>query len=492
MDSIGPQRGGLTKAVLERFHTLASDLRPILVTVAYQPNVRSIFNDMMQSGELPEGTSLVSFHEDLRNSRINGSRVWRADYRWESDPSVERVPESTNVNRYYRAGKFLGLTSRRTNGALEYIDVHSHEHPWKLSFRDRLWDYDSVGVREYIDDSGNVRYKIYLNRDGYPYLSTWVTPDRYEYRSTLWSQYPAEASKDLREANAIWLHSWLPALGAGTLFADEPRTSFVFAHRTPGLRSVATIHTTHRAQSKPEVSLKRWVDNYARTIRNIDSVITLTEQQAHDIVQDLRVPQDKVRVIPHPAPLVNSFASKRDSNSIVVVSRLSPEKRVDDIIRAFASSVAPQRRMRLNIYGSGPEREKLIRLASDCGVSEKVSFHGYTTNPIEAFSSAAFSLFASRFEGMGLVLLESISAGTPVVGYNVDYGPFEIIRRPHSRPVPDGDVDGLSSVISELVDSPSKVEKMRSMGHEFINDYSYHNWKTRWDATLQHSPHSSV
>lgn len=485
VDSIGPRRGGLTKAVLERFRMLSAGQRSILVTVAYQPDVRSQFNSMLKTGELPHGTELASFHECLRNTQLDGDRLPRVDHAWELDPSVERVQESTHVNRYFRAGKFLGLTSRRTNGVLAYVDVHSSEQPWKLLFRDRLWDSDSVGVRDYIDESGAVRYKVYLNRDGLPYLSTWVTPARHEYRSTLWTQYPRTVLKDIRDANALWLHNWLPELGSGTLFADEPRTSFAFAKRTAGIRTVATIHTTHRIRSHPSETLKGWVANYTRSIANIDALVALTKKQGDDIINDFPAPPGKVRVIPHPAPPVEGPSSSRDSNSIVVVSRLSSEKRIDDIIRAFASSLAPRRQMRLDIYGSGPERKKLVELAERCGVSSQVVFHGYTLNPLGAFSSAAFSLFASEFEGMGLVLLESLSAGTPVVGYNVAYGPFEIIRRPHSVPVADGDLDGFSAAISDLASSPSKVDEMRAMCRRFAGSFSYQSWKADWRAESQ-------
>lgn len=485
LDSIGLQRGGLTKAVFERFRAISEDGHlPVLVTVAYQPNVRAVFEQLLSSQTVPRDTVLHSFHECLRVPRDNRQRIPRADHLWEADATVERVPETTNLTRYYRNGQFLGLVSRRSSGSLAYIDVHSKDHPWQLSYRDRMWDRETVGVREYLDESGNVRYKIYLDSDGHPYLSTWVTTAGYEYRTTLWRERPSAVLKDLRDANAIWLHGILANCSPGTVFADEPRTSFAFSRHTPTFQSIATIHTTHRTHTDIAGSVKQWFHSYRDSIDQIDALVSLTARQRDDLHRDLPGAYEALHVIPHPAPNLSDVRADRNLKHIVVVTRLAPEKRVDHIIRAFAASTAPRNGMQLHIYGTGPEMSTLQTIASDHGVSGTVFFHGYTNSPLGVFASGAFSLFASQFEGMGLVLLESISAGTPVVGYNVEYGPAEIISEPHGLPVPDGDIQQFAAAISKLAGSPSLLDEMRTKGWEFIEMYSHSNWVTRWRSLL--------
>ena len=68
------------------------------------------------------------------------------------------------------------------------------------------------------------------------------------------------------------------------------------------------------------------------------------------------------------------------------------------------------------------------QLVEDYHLSEHVKFHGFKTHINEEIAKAELMLSTSKMEGFGLAILESLSVGTPVISYDVDYGPSELIQ----------------------------------------------------------------
>ncbi len=101
---------------------------------------------------------------------------------------------------------------------------------------------------------------------------------------------------------------------------------------------------------------------------------------------------------------------------LFTVSRLAPEKSVDLVIRAFAQ-IAATRPAHLLIAGDGPEREALETLASDLEVGDRVTFAGMIAHEqvLAAARGADLFLYASQSETQGLVVVEAMAAGLPVV-----------------------------------------------------------------------------
>jgi len=102
---------------------------------------------------------------------------------------------------------------------------------------------------------------------------------------------------------------------------------------------------------------------------------------------------------------------------ILSVGRLSHEKGHADLVRAAASLVAlPQvPRFRVVIVGDGPEREALIRLASQLGIQERVTLAGFQRDTRIYYALATLVAVPSHSEGSPNVVLEAMAAGLPIV-----------------------------------------------------------------------------
>src|SRR5699024_2104586 len=128
----------------------------------------------------------------------------------------------------------------------------------------------------------------------------------------------------------------------------------------------------------------------------------------------------------------------------------------------------------LKIYGEGGKRESLERLIKRLHGEDAVSLEGYDSRASAHFKNARFSVLSSRFEGYGLVLVESMAAGCIPISYDIDYGPADIITDGvDGFLVPSGDVHGLAAAIHRVATmGRADVDRMREAAVLRSRDFS--------------------
>jgi len=102
-------------------------------------------------------------------------------------------------------------------------------------------------------------------------------------------------------------------------------------------------------------------------------------------------------------------------------------KQFDKLIESYAKSVLPSKNIKLIILGDGKLKKKWIKLAESLHLKELVIFKGNIKNPFRYYKNALFTISSSKYEGMPMVLLESLACKTPVISWNYTSGPNEII-----------------------------------------------------------------
>ncbi len=113
---------------------------------------------------------------------------------------------------------------------------------------------------------------------------------------------------------------------------------------------------------------------------------------------------------------------------VIAAGRLSYQKGFDILISAHAEILKKGLRHNLIIIGEGPERGMLEKLNQQLSVQESVFLPGFVSNPIDYMKKAKVFVMSSRFEGFGMVLLEAMDAGIPVISTNCPSGPAEILE----------------------------------------------------------------
>ena len=114
----------------------------------------------------------------------------------------------------------------------------------------------------------------------------------------------------------------------------------------------------------------------------------------------------------------------------LTVGRLSRQKGQDLLLRALAEARAELPPVRLTLVGSGPDEADLRRLAGELGVADQVEFAGYATDPSVHFRAADCFVLPSRWEGFGVVLVEALAFGLPLLAADCEFGPADVVTDP--------------------------------------------------------------
>jgi teichuronic acid biosynthesis glycosyltransferase TuaC len=153
------------------------------------------------------------------------------------------------------------------------------------------------------------------------------------------------------------------------------------------------------------------------------------------------------------------IASPPDDPTLVTVGHLVPRKRHEDVIRALALLTGRHPRLRYELVGDGPERERLGALAASLEVGDRVAFRGQLP-PLEAVNAAqSGTLFVlpSVDEAFGVAYVEAMAAGVPAIGCEGEDGPAEIVAAGGGITlVPPRDPRALADVIDALLSHPER------------------------------------
>ena len=140
------------------------------------------------------------------------------------------------------------------------------------------------------------------------------------------------------------------------------------------------------------------------------------------------------------------------------MGRLHSHKGFDLLLTAFASIQSYFPDWDLVILGEGPDREALQGQVQQLGLDERVAMPGRVGNVGQWYQSSDLYVLSSRVEGLSNTLLESMASGLPVVAFDCDTGPREIVRHGIDGALvsPPEDVDALAAHLSDLMAHPDK------------------------------------
>ena len=146
---------------------------------------------------------------------------------------------------------------------------------------------------------------------------------------------------------------------------------------------------------------------------------------------------------------------------VVAAGRLSEQKNMPLLLKAFARFSPNHPEFKLRIFGEGELREALTALAQTLNIAEKLELPGRSTTLLEKMNSAAMFVLSSDYEGMPNVLLEAMCMGMPSISTDCPSGgPRELIEDGvNGLLVPVGDVDALAAAMEKMAD-PDFAAKM--------------------------------
>ncbi len=206
------------------------------------------------------------------------------------------------------------------------------------------------------------------------------------------------------------------------------------------------------------------------TDRMVDAVVVNCEAMRRYLIEEERVPADKVRLCYNGID-VDAYrrqpgeASNHRRPVIGCVCALRPEKGLDTLIRAFANV---RDLATLVIVGSGPEEARLRGLASELGVSEDCHFEPATSHVAHWLSRMDIFVLPSRTEALSNALMEAMACSCCPVATVVGGNPELISHESNGLLFPVDDVARLSAELRELAVNPALRERLASAATETI------------------------
>jgi glycosyltransferase involved in cell wall biosynthesis len=249
------------------------------------------------------------------------------------------------------------------------------------------------------------------------------------------------------------------------------RLRFAFYHT---LRSQMELDGSDARQHLNGISSfrKRFVYKSATCIAGISEAALADARSAFGI------PASKCRLwrysMPDPSQRLQLRSAEERDETLVCAARLSPSKGQDILISALALLNDLAGSTTIDFLGGGPMLGKLKQMAASMGVSARCRFVGAVSHHevLTRMSRAKATVVPSRHEAFGLVNIESMSVGTPVIASEAD-GIREIVREGvDGCLVPPGDPKALARKLAHVLQDHSFRERLgRNARRRFLEEY---------------------
>ncbi|WP_340313074.1 glycosyltransferase family 4 protein [Rhizorhabdus argentea] len=192
-----------------------------------------------------------------------------------------------------------------------------------------------------------------------------------------------------------------------------------------------------------------WTTLLARLHWRADAIIMQTRKSCECLGAKARA---RACVIPNPIDIDPTIGAARASFTLSATGRLTWQKGFDMLIDAFATIADRHPQWTLAIWGEGEARDALKRQIESYRLSERVQLRGNSRSPGDWVGQSDAFVMSSRYEGFGNALGEAMAAGLPVVSFDCDYGPSDMIDDEHDgllvRP---NNVPGLAAALDRLL-----------------------------------------
>jgi len=164
----------------------------------------------------------------------------------------------------------------------------------------------------------------------------------------------------------------------------------------------------------------------------------------------------------------------RLGRDVLCIGRLELEGKGLDLLLAAWSQIAPRIDGDLLIAGRGPDERRVRHLATRLGVASRVRFLGWVSGAEKAglLAGSRLVVVPSRAETFGIVAVEALAAGTPVVAFNIPCL-REVVPAECGRLVPAFDVAGLAATLAGLYPDAEVVSALGQAGRRFAADYDW-------------------
>ncbi len=459
-------------------------------SLAWQTNLGGVVRQLREQGMLHPAVKVRSVLPLLDDSPRDDRRPQEEDLLDLSGVTV--VDAEGRRQDLVRDGVQVARIERNARGVLRkvaHLDPGGHVRrveelvPAGRLVRVRDYHDDGTATERWLARDGSDLYRVELGTEN-EWLGVTLHPGGAEERLT-----PGDLH--VRALERALAHSDRPILFSSfreplPRFPERTMDSIAESVQHPRVRRVAVLHSNHRTTPYgPGARTKPHFQSLIDAAERWDAFVVLTGQQRDDIVAE-HDPKTLIRVIGniHDAGPVEVAEDADDPTRFVMAARIAPFKRINLAIKMMALVVeqVPEARLDIYGYGNGDDLERNVRaLVVDLGLEEHVHFVGFAKNPADIFAGAAGTVMTSVSEAFPLILLESMSFGTPILSFDTPYGPGEVVRDGENGfLVPVGDIEALAARLIQVTRDAELRRRLRAGAAATPARFSRAEFVRRW------------
>jgi glycosyltransferase involved in cell wall biosynthesis len=303
---------------------------------------------------------------------------------------------------------------------------------------------------------------------------TYSLPGRFFYYLTRMRTFKKKLSRLLTELQPDITIStlgremdFLPSLHDGSIKMGETHAPKQFCRNFHLMEQRGGIH---------RLMAKYWRRKQEAAVRKLDALVVLTQNDAESWKS-----VKPAYIFPNPITLRPAAPCDYNAKRILSVGRLTGEKGYDLLIQAWAEVVQKYPDWHLTVYGEGELHDALQQQIRMQGVEASFTLHTPVPHIEEEMARHSLFVLSSRFEGFGLVLIEAMTCGLPVVSFDCPHGPREIIApEKDGLLVPREDPHALAEAMMHLMEDAELRRQMGEQGQKDIQRYAIDTIMGRW------------
>ena len=234
---------------------------------------------------------------------------------------------------------------------------------------------------------------------------------------------------------------------------------------------------TEKSNYLKDLFAKLWANNLVGHLKKLDKLVVLTKEDC------LAWPELKnICVIPDPLPFTPSHVSPLTEKRVIAVARYSHEKGIDLLLQAWAEIEKQCTDWRLDVFGEGdtaPFEQLIDELTID---RNRCKLNGRINEIEQEYMKSSIAVCSSRFEGFGLVIVEAMACGLPVVSFDCLWGPHEIITNgENGLLVENGNIIKMADAINILIRNKKYREQIGKKSVVSVQQYNRSQIVQKWN-----------
>ena len=223
-----------------------------------------------------------------------------------------------------------------------------------------------------------------------------------------------------------------------------------------------------------------WMKQLIRQLKRLRLFVCLTEEDKAKWTE-----LDNVIVMPNPLSFNTKNYSNCEEKRVIAVGRYVPQKGFDLLIEAWRNVADEHPDWSLFVYGEG-NKEPYQKLVDKYNLNNCCHLESAKSDIAEFYANSSIFVLSSRFEGFGIVLLEAMSCGVPVVSFACPCGPRDIIHDGiDGLLVSNGDTGQLAVKINYLIENNDERKQMGLHAKENAKRYDITGIGQRWKNVFE-------